>query len=127
MVEGSGDVRWFGTSGGLSRWDGVRWTHWDHKVGISGFSVFALAIDKSGRVWFSDRSNGLGYFENDSVGFITEADGLLDDRVWEIALDPSDSSLWIATSGGLSRLVDGRWAHFRTAEGIPSPFLCPFW
>ncbi len=125
FAEGPDGALWFGSDTGLHRWLGGRWTEWTRPVGYRGEAVFTLAFGTEGRLWFSDRFLGLGYVDQqDSLRYLTTADGLVHDRIWDITSGPR-GRLWIATSGGLAIYRDGMWSSFGTDEGLVSPYLWP--
>lgn len=127
FAEGNDGALWFGTFGGLSRWRDGRWTYWTTNNGLHSPRVFTIAIDRRNTVWFADFSdgNGLGYIgSDDSVHYYTSADGLVDDRVWDLKVD-SYGKLWISTRGGLSCFDNGTWSTFDEKSGLPHPDLWP--
>src|SRR6267143_1453873 len=136
---------WFGTKGGLSRLKSGRWTHWrsaqerfidasptiaadsNNRFGqeLSMGAVFTIAIDSNNRVWFGDRGNGLGYIdEKDRPQYMKEADGLVQNQVWDIKPD-NRGTLWVATSGGISRYHDGTWSTFSLSTGLNNLKIWP--
>ena len=50
----------------------------------------------------------------------TTADGLAGMLIWGIA-QSSDERIWIATSGGLTEFIDGRFRSYTTALGVSDP------
>ncbi len=126
FAQGPDGALWFGTSGGLSRWRSGEWTHWSSREGVRGDKVFTIAIQDDGYVWFGQQAWGLGHVnEHDEVGFLTTADGLLNDEVWDIQIDSDGHCIWVTTHGGLSCYADGAWGRFTTELGLASPYLWP--
>jgi PAS domain S-box-containing protein len=125
FAEGNDGGLWFGTAAGLSRWRNGDWTHWNAQNGMRGSRVFTLAVGDDGRVWFGDMNNGVGYVtEQDEVGYLTEADGLASDEVWDLDFD-SMGRLWIAARGGLSSYHNGTFANWGQALGLSNVNLWP--
>ncbi len=86
-------------------------------------SVYALAVDRKGRVWAGTTHNGVSVF--DGVGKwrnFNLMNGPLGERVFRIAVCPTNGDVWIATSAGLSRYVTakGQWKHYTRSDGLPS-------
>ncbi|MBI3578849.1 MAG: hypothetical protein HY089_05485 [Ignavibacteriales bacterium] len=107
FAEDNGGAYWFGTMGGLSRWKNNTWTHWNEKKRLFTNRTFTMAVDRNNRVWFSDQHSGLGYIDqNDRVFYLTAADGLINDEIWDIQAD-EQGKLWISTRGGLCSYENG--------------------
>ncbi len=124
FAHGADDSYWFGATTGIYRWKQGRWTTWPRWSGLRGRSVFAIAIDSTGRVWAADRESGLAQIdENDRLTFVATEDGLMDDRVWALATDPS-GRLWAATETGLASHRDGVWTAHPSGDGLPA---APVW
>src|SRR5690606_41590555 len=69
--------------------------------------VMALAADEAGGLWVGSFGNGLAYRAADgSFLYLTTANGLLDDRIRDLALDP-DGRPWDANAAGLVRPSGG--------------------
>jgi PAS domain S-box-containing protein len=87
--------------------------------------VWTICVDRSNKVWFSERSRGVGTVdERDGLVFYTTKDGLAGNEVWEIAPDP-DGSLWISSVGGISHFQNGIWSTFNKRTGLANTFLWP--
>lgn len=119
---------WFGTTGGLGRFDGVGFKVFRHHEGdphsLSNNQVYALTVDRSGRLWVGGVSGGLSRYEPASGGFVhwqhdpSDPASLSHDEVWSIAQTP-DGQVWVATQGGLDRMhADGKgFDHLQDTTG----------
>lgn len=89
--------------------------------------VMALAADEAGGLWAGSFGNGLAYRAADgSFLYLSTADGLVDNRMRDLALDP-DGSLWVANEGGLVRLFGGTVGQvFDATDGVPGTVLSVF-
>ncbi|MGA0586825.1 two-component regulator propeller domain-containing protein [Dyella sp. KRB-257] len=113
VVQDRQGAMWFGTTGGIGRYDGVGFTVFRHDVddphSLPNNQVYTLYVDRRGRLWAGGVSGGLSRYEPASGGFThwqhDEADpaSLAQDEVWSIAQTP-DGQLWVATQGGLDRM-----------------------
>ena len=122
FAEGKDGAFWFGTLGGLSRWKAGHWSHWTQSKGLLGKNerIYALAIDSSETVWFSNHGSGLGMIDkSDSVRFYTTDNGLVNNTIWDLRVDPA-GALWISTQGGLSCYDKGIWSNVTLRNGLNS-------
>jgi len=89
--------------------------------------VMALAADEAGGLWVASFGNGLAYRAPDgSFLHLTTADGLPDNRIRDLGLDP-DGSLWVAAEAGLARVVGGRVVQvWGSADGLPGAITSVF-
>ncbi len=140
FTEGSDGAYWFGSLDGLSRWTpdrshmheetpsaGGHWTYWSRGKGILYSKIFTLAADSAGRVWFGHATSGsgMGYVDaDDSVHYVTSADGLLNDFVWDLSVDAT-GTLWVATDGGLCSYSQGIWLTYDQKTGLHYSKLWP--
>jgi ligand-binding sensor domain-containing protein/class 3 adenylate cyclase len=131
MLEDSQGNLWFGTSNGLSRFNGQSFTHFTTKEGLSQDGVISMLEDSQGNLWFGT-SRGLNRFDpkaNDGQGsFIhfTTKEGLSHDEVISM-LEDRQGNLWFGTSSGGVSCYDpntndgqGSFTHFTTNEGLHS-------
>jgi len=103
-LDAEGNI-WAGTwGGGLSKFDGKKWTTYTVKEGLPGNHIFMLRMGKNGRLWIGTNA-GLAQPKADGNGFnvLTKKDGLYADNVFSLA-EASDGSLWVGSFGGVARL-----------------------
>lgn len=95
---------WAGTwGGGLSRFDGKKWTSFTTSDGLPGNHVFMLHLDSKGRLWIGT-NNGLTYWDGGKFAkALTMADGLFANNVFSMAATPA-GDLWIGSYGGVAHL-----------------------
>jgi hypothetical protein len=127
--DGAGHL-WFGTEGGLARYDGADWqTYRAADLGLDGERVYALALGSDGRLWVGTNS-GATFLDATAPGGRAQAgvpltaatSGLADDWVTALAVEPHPGGdrVWFGTSSGLSRLdtATGEWHDF--TDPIPA-------
>ena len=141
FAEGLDGSRWFGTINGLLRWregewsrwniEGSahlregEWTPWNVEQALKNDRIFVLAVDTTGRLWFGDQYQGLGYVDSGyGPRYLTTEDGLINNEVWDLEVD-AEGTLWVATRGGLCSYRDGIWSHFGPASGLEARELWP--
>ena len=97
------DSVWAGTwGGGVSRFDGVRWTSLASRDGLAGDIVFAIAEDAAGALWFGT-DQGLSRYDGGRWQNFGVADGLPGKAVYALAVTP-DGEVWAGTKGGVARI-----------------------
>lgn len=104
-VDKQGTV-WAGTwGGGLSRFDGKRWTNFTTAEGLPGNHVFMLHTDINGKLWIGT-NNGLTFYQPDTGKFakaMTTADGLFANNVFAMG-SSAKGDLWVGSFGGVAHL-----------------------
>ena len=100
-------VVWAGTwGGGLSRFDGQKWTQYTTHEGLPGNHVFMLHVDPRGQLW-AGTNNGLAKMKPGG-GFevMTVNDGLFSNVVFSMAT-ARDGTRWIGSFGGVAHIREG--------------------
>ena len=115
---------WFGTFGGLSRWDGEEWTHWTADDNLLMQAVSAICIDKNDRVWFAHQGTGLGYLEYEQLHYMKMSEGLISLNIRDLKIDDRNR-LWISTWSGIAFYDDESWISFSTLSGLSSSRVWP--
>jgi signal transduction histidine kinase/ligand-binding sensor domain-containing protein len=108
---------WIGTAGGgVSRFDEGRFTSFSSDDGLSDDHVTALLQDRDGNIWIGTRG-GLDRLRPRAIRILTVREGLDDNDVWSVAVEPGGSILLGTRHGGISRLRGGRITPVRDARG----------
>ncbi len=96
------------------------WRQFTVKDGLDDNNAYAVAGDHRGRVWIGHRNHGVSVWNGQSWKNYGPLDGPLGERVFDIAVCPTDGDVWIATNGGLSRYSDktNSWSYFSRANGM---------
>ncbi len=109
---------WVGTRAGLFAGGGSDWTNWFSGRGDGPVAdVRALAEDAMGDVWIGTENEGLKELRGPNVISIHKSDGLPSEHVTALEID-AEGVLWVATSGGLAWLRDGKWHQYTTQNGL---------
>lgn len=114
--DAAGNV-WFGTQGGLSRFDGATVKTWRREDGLPANSVSALAMDSQQTLWIGTEDGLVALRDGRMVG--TPTPGAPDRAITSIAVG-SDRSLWVAAHSGLFLWNGRQWARFGPEDGLPS-------
>ncbi|HYO68961.1 MAG TPA: two-component regulator propeller domain-containing protein, partial [Archangium sp.] len=118
---------WGCTWEGLVRFDGVRFTVFDqaNTPAFPGRNVQALAVGQDGTLWIGT-DKGLVRMRDGTFLPIVPPEGTLLHNP-EVMHVSRDGSLWITTTDhGLTRLTEGRFQTWSTANGLASPKLLSF-
>ncbi len=110
---------WVGTSAGLVRFDGVKFTAVN--LGAPGsnvpVSITALCEDSRGYLWIGTQADGLFKLAAGAVTQYTKARGLLDDNVTSLAAG-GDGYVWIGTRSGLNLATGTGFQSFTGRDGL---------
>jgi ligand-binding sensor domain-containing protein/signal transduction histidine kinase len=121
MEDRKGNI-WIGTNDGLSRYDGISFTHFTKKEGLSDNFIYSIKEDLDGNIWIGTMG-GLNFYDGASFTHFTEKEGFLDNWVKSI-LEDRDGNLWFGTGEGVSRYQpingskEGVFTHFTEKEGF---------
>jgi len=121
-VDGEGNI-WFGTSNGVSVFDGENWTTYGTSDGLVNRFVTAIAIDEEDNKWFGTYSKGVSKFDGTNwTTYNAFNSGLAFDAITSIAVDQA-GNIWFGTrlndgSGyGVSKFTGGSWTTHNTSNG----------
>lgn len=119
--DGAGDI-WFGTNSGASKFDGTTWLNIGTAQGLPFGGVTEIDVNASGEVWLGTGLSGIRLYSSVITSSITEAEGLIDDRIRAIVFDDQDRR-WIATSEGITVLenLNTVSTHYTTIFILPAP------
>jgi len=104
---------WFGTKGGLARFDGIGFKVFRHAENDPGSlpanTIATLMVDRQGRLWAAGLNAGLNRYDEASGTFRhwkhdpKQPDSVASDRVWAIA-QTTDGTVWVGSTDGLDRM-----------------------
>jgi ligand-binding sensor domain-containing protein/signal transduction histidine kinase len=110
---------WIGAAGGLFRFDGTRFTHFeDAGDELPLTDCFALLEDRQGNLWIGTVGGGLLRYSGGRFTRWTKEQGLGSNLVYKL-LEDREGTLWIGTVGGLNRLRDGQLSLLTVRDGLP--------
>ena len=117
---------WFGTEGGVSRFDGQELVSYSSENGLADNRVSAILQDRNGHMWFASGDLDLGYeffdagvtrFDGREFVTYSVAEGLVDNNVLAMAED-SQGHLWFGTERGVSRFDGQIFTTYTTRDGL---------
>ncbi|MEA3452483.1 MAG: two-component regulator propeller domain-containing protein, partial [Bacteroidota bacterium] len=99
---------WFGTSRGLSRYDGYQFVNYTASDGLPSNSIIKMFKGRFGKIWFSNYDGSLSYYEDGKFEIYEYNDTLIKiDKKYYLnnLLIDKDTSLWIMPSlGGIFKI-----------------------
>lgn len=98
------DVIWAGTwGGGVSRYDGKRWTNFNTLNGLAGNIVYSMVQDSKGVFWFGT-DKGVSRYDGKTWKTIGTKEGLFEPNVYALAVGPN-GDIWAGTKRGVARIA----------------------
>ena len=124
IVEGDDGSVWFGTEGGLTKFDGTSFTNYTVRDGLVSDDVWCLTFDRRGDLWVGtlqgvSRFDGARFTPFD----LPEANpdptvGVTSVRMVRSITEDRAGRLWFGTNGG-AYVYDGRsLRNYNTADGL---------
>lgn len=121
FAQGEDGYLWIGTTLGLYRFDGVRFTSWDSisSVPLPPGSVRAVITTRDGSLWIGlGDGGGIVRIKRGTVRAFGPGDGIPITPVAAIAEDLS-GVIWAGTATGLFRFTHDQWQRWDSAHGGP--------
>ena len=105
IIQAQDGFLYFGTAGGISRFDGESFVSITTQDGLGNNTVGAVFQDREGVFWFGNWGGVTRYDPEAEERWTTfnTSDGLVHETVSEIFQDRNDN-LWIGTDSGISRI-----------------------
>jgi hypothetical protein len=92
---------WFGTLGGLSRWDGMNFINYQIQDGLCSPLVSVITEDSLGAIYIGTNGGGVSILRNGKFDTLTTKNGLADDHVYA-ALYTKSGKMYFGTASGIS-------------------------
>lgn len=111
---------WIGTSGGLVRFDGVRFVVFnrENQPAFRDDSFYSLLVTKDGALWGGTEGGGLVRYRGGSFRVFGAAEGLTNGFV-RVIFEDRDRNLWVGTDNGLFRMRQEALTRVDGQGGVP--------
>ena len=103
LLKDSGSIWWFGTSSGLSRYDGQTFTNYHYRDGLASDRVTASYRASSGKLFLGTASGGVSIYDGEAWSSLDSRDGLPSENVLSLYEDRVAGEMWIGTDKGAAR------------------------
>jgi ligand-binding sensor domain-containing protein/two-component sensor histidine kinase len=100
ILEDSRGFVWFGTFGGVSRWDGREFRNFQTQDGLAALDIRAFHETSDGTILIATAENGISIYRDGTLTTFNKSNGLPGNSVRAFDL-AGDGSLRIATSEGI--------------------------
>ncbi len=123
IAQAAAGYLWIGTSEGLARFDGARFTVFDQKnvPAMKNANIKGLCQGRDGSLWIATDVGGLNRLNNGRFSHYGAAEGLAGDECSGPIFADKAGSIWVATpQQGLCRFKDGKFTTLTTTNGMSS-------
>ncbi len=127
IVEDKAGNVWFGTSDGLVKYDGEKFTTFSGKEGLQGMDmeIWGLTIDKSGLIWVG-AIGGVSHFDGEKfIPFplpdlkVENPQHMLSDKLVFKIIEDKSGTIWLVTDGnGIFKYNKGEFTHLTNKNGL---------
>jgi len=121
LIQSRDGYLWMGTKGGLTRFDGVRFTTFDDRdpKQLRDNEVWAIAEDTDGGIWAATYGGGVSRYLHGAFTTYTSEQGLLSDYVAAVCAD-AEGGVWVGSDRGLTHIdKTGTLTSFTNKDGLP--------
>ena len=113
---------WFGTDGGVSRYDGEKFINFTTDAGLIRDFIHSIYQDREGYIWFGTEG-GVSQYDGEKFVNLTMNEELPVKSVWAIHQD-REGFLWFGTGGGgVSRYDGEKFVNFTTKDGLAQNYV----
>lgn len=103
IFEDSKGTMWYGSYGGLSRFENGKFTNYTTQQGLTGDYVRTITEDADGALWIGTYDEGMSRFKGGEFVNFKKEDGLYNNGVFAIEED-SLGFFWISSNQGIYRV-----------------------
>ena len=114
ILETSDGYLWVGTQAGLARFDGVRFTVFDHTntPSLHDDYILGLVEDRAGTLWIATSNGGVSTFREGLFSHVSAIGA----RAGLALAAAADGSVWVGGYGGLTHIRNGKVIRVYTTD-----------
>ena len=97
------------------------WKQFTTLNGLGDDHIYAVACDRQNRIWVGHLNQGVSVYDGEQWRNYSVGQGPIGERVFDIAISPTNGDVWMATNCGLTRyaVAQDSWSSFTVADGLP--------
>ena len=116
---------WFGTSSGLVKYDGEKFTTFSTEVGLQDEEIWGLTVDSNGLIWVGS-IGGVSHFDGKKFTpfllpdtMVENPQHMLSDKLVIKFMEDKNGTMWLVTDGnGIFKYKNGEFTHLTTKNGL---------
>ena len=109
--------------GGALKFDGLRFTQYNHQSGLGDNDGFVAFPDPDGSVWIGKNFSGLNKFEAGKIIGFSEAEQVLMPKLPFAIYRDVKGRHWFGSPEGLYGYDGSTWVHRSSYDGLPSDIV----
>jgi ligand-binding sensor domain-containing protein len=127
IVEDKTGNLWFGSSDGLIKYDGKKFTTFSKNEGLLGYDeeIWGLVVDKNGLIWVGGYG-GVFHFDGERFipfslpnSIVVDRQYMLSDKLVFKMIEDKSGTIWFATDGnGIFKYNNGKFTHLTIKNGL---------
>ncbi|MDG1894416.1 MAG: two-component regulator propeller domain-containing protein [Fuerstiella sp.] len=119
MEQGRDGYLWFGSQGGLCRFDGSSFRVYSTGDGLNAVRIRALHEDRDGQLWIGSRDHGLIIYDGEEFRPVTvDSPDIPSPEFIHVITADSRGNIWVGARNGLYRFSDGDFQRFTKEDGL---------
>lgn len=108
---------WFGSSGGICKYDGKYFSNYGEKEGLSSIIVNSILQDKNENIWIGTDGGGVFKYDGKCFSNLNEKNGFINNQVKSLLQD-NDGNIWFGTEAGVCKYDGKYFTNISEKEGL---------
>lgn len=119
IIQDKNGYMWFGTEGGVSKFNGSKFINYTPEKGLAQNHVRVILEDRSGAIWFGTEDGGISRLTKTGFKNYSKKDGVCDNKILS-AYEDENGDIWFGTDNGLSIYHKGKFSTLAIKDGLHS-------